>query len=434
VFIGKLSRQLTTTQLPNGLTILLKEIHTVPLISHWVWYRVGSRYESAGQTGISHFVEHIQFKGTSRFPIKILDHAISRDGGVWNALTHLDWTAYFETMPANKIDLALELEADRMVNSRFDQPDIESERGVIMAEREGHENEPQYQLNEAVLNAAFEQHPYKHEVIGEMEDIKRISRDELFTHYRRYYHPGNAVIAVAGDFQTSEMVNHLTQLYGELTTPEMDQVVILPEASIGSERDVLVQGSGETTYMQVAYRAPAGRERDFFILNLLDSLLTGPSSLNMFGGGGVGNKTSRLYQSLVEKDLAISVGGGLQATMDPFLFEISITLHPEHTTAEVVNAIDAEISRLQDHLVQEQEIQRALKQAKAMFAYSSENITNQAFWMGYTAMFAEYQWFENYIANLESISVQDIQNVARKYLNPENRVVGVFKPNHAGRT
>ena len=432
--IGKLSRQLTITTLHNGLIILLKEIHTVPLISHWVWYRVGSRYESMGQTGISHFVEHIQFKGTPRYPIKMLDHAISRDGGVWNALTHLDWTAYFETMPANKIDLAIELEADRMVNSLFDQSDIESERRVIMAEREGHENEPQYRLNEAVLNAAFDQHPYKHEVIGEMEDLKHISRDELFAHYRRYYHPGNAVIAVAGDFQTSEMVKHLAELYDGLTVPMIDQVVVVPESSIRGEKNVLVQGPGETTYVQIAYRAPAGRERDFFTLNLLDSLLTGPSSLHMFGGGGVGNKTSRLYQNLVEKDLAVSVGGGLQATIDPFLFEISITMHPEHTTEEVVNAIDAEISKLQDYMVQEQEIQRALKQAKAIFAYSSENITNQAFWMGYTAMFAEYQWFENYIANLESVSVQDIQSVARKYLNPKNRVVGVYQPNHTGRS
>jgi len=238
------------------------------------------------------------------------------------------------------------------------------------------------------------------------------------------------VIAVAGDFQTSEMTNRLTQLYGDLISTPMEQVAIQPEPFLDGEKNVLVQGPGETTFIQIAYHAPAGRDKDFFILNLLDSLLTGPSSLNMFGGGGVGNKTSRLYQRLVEQDLAVSVSGGLQATIDPFLFEISVTLHPVHTTEEVIKVLDEEIIKLQEHLIQEQEVQRALKQAKAMFAYSSENITNQAFWMGYTAMFAEYQWFEDYIQNLESISVQDIQNIAQKYLRPENRVVGVFRPSH----
>src|SRR5512135_3428681 len=132
---------ITRKVLPNGLTVHLKEIHTAPIISHWVWYRVGSRNEKSGATGLSHWVEHMQFKGTPTFPASVLDKAIAREGGVWNAFTHLDWTTYYETLPADKIDLALRLEADRMFNSIFDPDEVEAERSVILSEREGSENE-----------------------------------------------------------------------------------------------------------------------------------------------------------------------------------------------------------------------------------------------------------------------------------------------------
>ena len=200
-------------QLPNGLTIHLKEIHTAPLISHWVWYRVGSRDEPPGLTGVSHWVEHMQFKGTPQFPTSVLDKAISREGGIWNAFTYLDWTTYFETLPASKIDLGLRLEADRMANSLFDADEVESERTVILAERDGHENEPLFRLGEAVQTAAFKIHPYQHEIIGFMSDLRTIQREDLYRHYRTYYVPNNAVIAVAGDFETEKMLARITELF-----------------------------------------------------------------------------------------------------------------------------------------------------------------------------------------------------------------------------
>ena len=152
-------------RLKNGLEIKLKEIHTAPLISSWAWYRVGSRDEIPGRTGISHWVEHLQFKGTERFPADVLEKTVSRTGGVWNAFTYLDWTTYFETMPADKIDLALELEADRMTNSIYDPEEVESERTVVISERQGRENGPGFRLNEALRNAAFRVHSYHNEII-----------------------------------------------------------------------------------------------------------------------------------------------------------------------------------------------------------------------------------------------------------------------------
>ena len=203
---GERLDSVTKTKLANGLTVHLKEIHTAPIISHWVWYRIGSRDESPGITGISHWVEHMQFKGTPTFPPSIFDKAISREGGVWNAFTHLDWTTYYETLPADKIDLALRLEADRMVNSLFDPGEVESERTVILSEREGSENEPLFRLGEAVQTAAFPTHSYGHEVIGSREDLLRIQRDDLYQplshvlyspecadrYRRRFQQPGDA--------------------------------------------------------------------------------------------------------------------------------------------------------------------------------------------------------------------------------------------------
>jgi zinc protease len=171
-----LKYMLTKVYLSNGLLVLLKEIHTAPIISHWVWYRVGSRDEVPGITGITHWVEHMQFKGTPQFPGKQMDRSISRLGGAWNAFTYLDWTTYFETMPAEKIDLALNLEADRMKGSLFDASEVASERTVIISERQGNENEPLFRLSEEIQAAAFRVHSYHHEVIGDIADLQTIQR------------------------------------------------------------------------------------------------------------------------------------------------------------------------------------------------------------------------------------------------------------------
>lgn len=425
-----MSDTILKTKLANGLTVHLKEIHTSPLISHWVWYRVGSRDEAPGLTGISHWVEHMQFKGTPQFPPSVLDKAISREGGIWNAFTYLDWTTYFETLPAGKIDLGLCLEADRMANSLFRSEEVESERTVILAEREGHENEPLFRLGEAVQTASFQVHPYRHEIIGLKEDLQRITRDDLYQHYHTYYAPNNALVAVAGDFEAERMLKRLEQLYGDLpavTLPER-AATKRSEPPLSGEQQLEVRGPGETTYIQISYRSPAASHADFPVFTVIDSLLTGPSSLNMFGGGGVSNKTSRLYRNLVENELAVAVGGGLQATLDPFVYDIAITLHPKRKPAEALQPYTDEISRLQEEPVSTEEIARAIKQARALFAYGSENITNQAFWLGYAEMFDSYTWFTHYVENLSRVTPEDVMRVACTFLVPHNRVLGIYLP------
>jgi zinc protease len=407
--------------------VFLKEIHTAPIISSWVWYRVGSRDEVQGKTGISHWVEHMQFKGTPQFPANMLDKAISREGGVWNAMTYLDWTAYFETMPADKIDLGLRLEADRMTNSQFNPDEVASERTVIISEREGSENEPLFMLGEAVQQTAFRVHPYHHEVIGDMADLRTMTRDDLFNHYREFYVPNNAVMAVAGNFETEKMLSRIKELFEPIPIGKEPARVARPELPQNGEVRLTVEGPGSTSYVQACYRFPAASHPDFFPLSVLDSLLAGPSNLNMFGGG-ISNKTSRLYRALVDKELAVSVHGGATATIDPYLYGITMTVHPKRKPEETLAALDKEIKRVREEKVSKDEITRAIKQARALFAYGSENITNQAFWMGYSEMFATYDWFQTYLDKLAKVTAKDVQRVANEYFRLQSRVVGTYIP------
>jgi zinc protease len=413
--------------LPNGLKVLLKEVHTAPIISSWLWYRVGSRDEVQGRTGVSHWVEHMQFKGTEQFPANVLDKAISREGGTWNAFTYMDWTAYFETMPADKIDLGLRLEADRMSNSRFLPEEVASERTVIISEREGSENEPLFLLGEAVQQTAFRIHPYHHEVIGDMADLRTITRDDLYNHYRAFYVPNNAVMAVSGDFDTESMLRRIRELFEPIPAGTDPGRLARPEPAQNGEVRLSVEGPGATSYVQICYRFPKASHPDFFPLSVLDSLLAGPSNLNMFSGG-ISNKTSRLYRALVDKEYVVSVHGGAQATIDPFLYTITMTIHPRRKPEEALAALDKEIQRVKDDKVTKEEITRAMKQARALFAYGSENITNQGFWLGYAEMFADYSWFETFLEKLSAVTAKDVQRVANEYFKPQHRVVGTYVP------
>ncbi len=419
--------QLTRFKLSNGLLVLLKEIHTAPLISHWIWYRVGSRNERPGGTGLSHWVEHMQFKGTPRFPAGVLDKAISRQGGVWNAFTSMDWTAYFETLPVEKINLALELEADRMVNSRFDPEEVELERTVIIAERQGEENEPAFRLAEEVQAAAFRVHSYHHEVIGDLADLQTIQPEQLYDHYRSYYRPGNAVLAIAGDFDRQDMLAKVRDNFELLEAADPQVTLTRPEPAQAGQHSVIVEGPGETTYLEAVYHTPQVSHPDFMALVVADSLLSGPSDLSVFGGG-LSNKTSRLYRALVEREVAVSVHGGLQATIDPYLYSLSLIIHPEVRPEAALETLDHEISRLQEQVPAQAELDRAIKQARALFAYGTESITNQAAWMGFAEMFAGQEWLDSYLERLSAVTPQEVQRVAQVYLRPQNRVIGTYLP------
>ena len=418
-----MTNKITQVTLRNGMKVMLKEIHTAPIISSWVWYRVGSKDEPTGKTGISHWTEHMQFKGTKKFPASMLDKAISREGGRWNASTSHDSTRYYETMPADKIDLALRLEADRMTNSIYKENEVASERTVIISEREGHENEPTFRLTEAVQNTAFLVHPYHHEIVGDMADLRTITRDDLYGHYRTYYVPNNALLAIAGDFETKSMLKRVKELFEPIPKGPTPSRLTRPEPEPKGEVRLSVEGPGETTFIQAAYHFPNAVHPDFFPLQVVDSLLTGASGLSY--------KTSRLYRALVDHEYAVDVSGWSESTIDPYLYRITITTHPKREPEEAIKVLDTEIQKLQNELISKAEITRAVKQASAVFAYGSENITHQAFWMGYVEMFSSYEWFSTYLDKLAKVTPKDVQRVAQKYFQPKNRVIGIYVPNGA---
>ncbi len=423
-----MQNDISTFQLSNGLKVLLKEIHTTPIISQWIWYRVGSRNEKPGIQGISHWVEHLQFKGTEKYPSEELDQTISRVGGMWNAMTHLDWTTYYETLPAGEIDLALDLEADRMQNSIFDEEEINAERTVVISELEGNENEPLFHLNSAIQAEAFQVHPYDHDVIGTLEDLQKMTRDQLFTYYRSHYQPANAILSITGDFDTTELTKKIEQHFSRILAQPSAEDKIPQEPPQKQEKSLELKGPGDALYIQIAYRAPRADNREFFTVSVLGSLLAGPSPLVMFGGGSISNRTSRLYQALVEKDIVVSVNGDVQATVDPFLHTFILTLDPNADPQKALQAFDDEIKKIQQEKTPAQEIERAIQQAEAMFAYGSENITNQAFWMGYSNIFADYNWYGNYLQSLRAVTSSDIQTLAQEHFATQNRTVGIYFP------
>ncbi len=424
----------TKVQLGNGLNVILKESHNAPVVTFWCWYRVGSRMEHGGITGISHWVEHMLFKGTPTFPKSKVDKAVAREGGVFNGFTWLDFTTYFETLPASKWELGARIEADRMVNALFAPKEVDAERTVVISERQGNENNPQFLLAEEVQAAAFRVHPYHHEVIGHLCDLLTMTRDDLYTHYRTYYVPNNAIVVAAGDFKTADALKVIEDCFGQIE-PGENVALSVAEPPRRGERRVQVEGPGSTAYVSVVYQALPGAHPDFPAMVVLDAILGGANSLALFGEGG-SNASSRLYRALVDTELAADVSASLSPTVDPFLYEVGVTVRAGHDPAEarseqcrrVEAALDAELERIVQQPVAEAEIAKAIKQAKALFAYGAESVTNQGFWYGFSEIFADCAWFESYLDRLAAVSVDDVQRVARTYLTPQRRTVGWYLP------
>jgi zinc protease len=413
--------------LDNGLTVILKESHTVPVATFWVWYRVGSRNEVPGITGIAHWAEHMLFKGSHAFPKGEIDTQIARNGGVMNGFTWLDFTTFFETLPADRIDLALHIESDRMVNALFDADEVGLERSVIISERQGAENEPTFLLSEEVVGTAFRVHPYHHDTIGEMADLERITHEDLWRHYQTYYGPDNAIALAVGDFSSADMLERIRQRFGAIPARSNARPVNRPEPPQRGERRVNVEGPGNTAYLQVAYRSPASTDPDFFALLALCTVLSGAPGMSMFSGGPP-NRSSRLYRALVETGLAAGVSGSLYPMLDPFLYDISATVRAGRTPGEVEEALNQEIERVLQEPVSEAELHTALKQAKAQFAYSSESVTNQGFWLGWSEIAADTSWFASFVDRLAAVTLDDIRRVAQAYLPRRNRTVGHYLP------
>ncbi|HWQ13468.1 MAG TPA: pitrilysin family protein [Roseiflexaceae bacterium] len=412
--------------LPNGMLVLLRESHAAPVASCFLWYRVGSRNETLGATGVSHWVEHMLFKGTPAIPKGEMDRLIARNGGTFNAFTSTDYTAYYETLPADRIGLALHIEADRMVNSLFEPEEVESERTVILAEREGYENDPDWWLNEAVMAAAFQVHPYRNEVIGWRSDLLALTRDDLVRHYQTFYTPNNAILVLVGDFASGAMLAQVERLFAPLPPGPPVPPVRLEEPEQQGERRVIVRRPGAAQYVQLAYHVPACRHPDFAPLLVLDAVLSGAKPLSY--GGAQTNRSARLYRALVETGLASYAGSSFRATIDPHLFEFSATVQEGHTAAEVEAALAAEVEKIQQEGVSADELAKVQKQVRAQLAYSGESVTGQALLLGMWEVLDTFRRNYTLLDEVRAVTAADVQRVAQRYLVVDKRTVGHFIP------
>lgn len=414
--------------LDNGLTVLLLENHTAPVATFWVWYRVGSRNELPGATGISHWVEHMLFKGTPTHPKGMLTRYIDRLGGRWNAFTWKDYTAYHEILPAEHLPVAITLEADRMTNTIFHPGEVESERTVILSEREGYENFPPFLLGEEVDAAAHKVHPYRHPVIGWKDDLRVITPDDLHRHYRTYYHPNNAVAVAVGAFDADAILDRISRAFGEIPPgPPPSPVRVREPAQEGERRVVLQRPGGATAYLHLAYHVPQAAHHDLAVLLVVDGLLSGFKSLVPFENPG-GGRSSRLYRALVDAGVASSVSSSLIPGIDPTLFRITATaktgVEVSHLEERVLSALD----RLATEPVPDEELAKVKKQAKAHFVYTRDGVYRIAMGLGAFAVVDGPEAFDTLLHRIEQVTSEDVMRVAVTFFNAKNHTTGWYLP------
>ena len=406
------------------MTVLLMENHSAPVISHWIWYRVGARNDPPGKTGIAHWVEHMQFNGCGKFPGSEVYDVIFRNGGELNAYTMQDCTAYYNIMPTNKIGITVELEADRMQNSAFDPKEVESERAVILSEWVDEERSASLRVQRNMQKAAFPGHPYGRDEIGTPEDLHRITRDDLYEHYRTWYAPNNAVISAAGDFETDEMLRLIEASFGSIPPHPVPVQNFVREAPITEQIRFEEQGPQDLTRLRMSWRIPNAADPDFPAVILLCTILAGPLSMSHFNPEEFPNRTSRLYRDLVASGMATDVMGNYTCTIDPHTLDICAEVFPDSDADAVIEAIFEALEQIARQGVPPAEIEKARKQAKAMFAYAAEDMSDQAYWLGYSAMFADPDWYCDFPKHLESVSAEDIRRVAGSF-HRNNCIIGV---------
>ena len=419
----------TRTVLSNGLTVITRELHQVPIGSFWVWYRVGSRNEVPGITGVSHWVEHMMFKGTPVMRKGDIFRIVASNGGILNGFTWLDYTAYFETLPSHRLDLGISIESDRMANSLFNPEEVDSERTVIISEREGSENSPTYLLGEELGAAAFQAHPYGHSVIGWKSDLKSMTRNDLYNHYRTYYVPNNAIVVAVGDFQTETLLKQIRERFEPIPRGPDAPKVRINEPPQRGERRVVVRYPAGAPYMEVAYHGPAISDPDAFPVVVLDAILSGGKPMGVFGARGARmGRSSRLYRALVDGGLASGAGSSFTFTTDPYLFGLDATARPGFTLEEIERALFAQVEKVQQDRVPREELERAVKQVKAQLVYGGESVTDQCYWLGAMEVIDRHETYLEILERVQKVTAEDVQRVAQKYLTETNRTVGWLIP------
>jgi zinc protease len=416
--------------LENGLKVLVQEVHTAPLASVWCWYKVGSKNEGPGLTGVSHWVEHMNFKGTRNIPRDQVKGIIEQFGGTWNGYTWIDQTTYLETASRDALDRMLFIEAERMSACLYLPEDCESERTVIISELKGGENDPEQLLDIELTAASFRVHPYQHPTIGWLRDLETMTRDDLYGHYRRYYVPDNATLVIVGDVETDEVLKRVNHHFGPIPRGDGRTRVTALEPPQMAERRVHFRKEGTTAYWRAAFHAPPLTDPDFFPMLFVDAALTGASGLNLWSGHKVPTpqRSARLYRAIVDSGLASAVGGALLPTEHPFLYYIWATVAEGQTLNAVEDACLSAIEQFTREGISEPELAKVRAQLRARFVYDSDSVTDIAHQLGYFETIATWQTYHDLIPKLATVTLEEVNTAARRYLRRDNRTIGWFEP------
>ncbi|MFB2838138.1 M16 family metallopeptidase [Floridanema evergladense] len=420
-----LTENVRQTVLENGLTVLTKEVHSAPVVTVQVWYKVGSRNEEPGVNGIAHQLEHMLFKGTIDRPIQF-GHLFSALGSDSNAFTGYDQTAYYGTVERDKLTALLTLEADRMQNARLDSQDLEREKRVVISELQGYENSPEYRLYRTVAKATFPNSMYGLPVGGTKADVQKFTLEQVRYYYETFYSPDNAILVIVGDFKTDPTLQTVKELFGNLPKRgEADRKKILEKQTTPvnnssptnkSKAPIVLKEPGSAPLLQIMYPLPKAGNPDEAALQVMDYVLTG-------------GRSSRLYEALVESGIANSVEGEVSILADIGWYGLSASAAPNQRIQKVATVIRQVITNLQNQGVTAEELKRAKAQFNAGAILENRDINSQAYQLGEAiTTTGNYRHTDTLMAAISKVTAADVQRVAKKYLVPAKSTVGYFQP------
>ncbi|MBW4633974.1 MAG: insulinase family protein [Iphinoe sp. HA4291-MV1] len=414
-----LTENVHKTVLDNGLTVLTREIHSSPVVTVQVWYKVGSRNEEPGVNGIAHQLEHMMFKGTKNRPIQF-GRLLSALGSDSNAFTSYDQTAYYNTAERDKLTALLTLEADRMQNALIDSTGLASEKRVVISELQGYENSPDYRLNRAVMLAAFPNHAYGLPVGGTEADVQRFDLEQVRKYYRNFYNPDNAVLVVVGDFQTEPTLKAVKEVFGKIPKTQ-ESGVRSQESGVRSQESgvsnpIVLRESGAGVLLQAVYPLPDVNHPDVPALDLMDRILTD-------------GRNSRLEQVLVESGLASDISASVINLMESGWYELLVKADPDQDLKKIDSVLTSAIAKLTKKGVTTEELNRAKAKLEASVLLSNRDLTSLALQLGNDeTTTGDYRYTDHYLVAIRQVTAADVQRVAKKYLKQEARTVGFFHP------
>ncbi|HMJ85334.1 MAG TPA: pitrilysin family protein [Vicinamibacterales bacterium] len=413
----KLEYKLTT--LPNGLTVVLEEDHSTPIVHLQLWYHVGSKNEKAGRTGFAHLFEHLMFKGSKNVSAEAHTSMVASVGGQSNAYTTDDETVFWETVPAQYLPMILWLEGDRMATLKVDKDTFTNEREVVKEERRMRvDNQPYGRLNEIIYDQAFTVHPYKHATIGSMKDLEAASVEDVRDFYRTYYVPSNATLALVGDFDSAQAMQLITQYLGRVPKAEREVPRDIPkEPPQSKEKRVTLQQPWPLPAVVVAYHITNDGNPDSYPLHIAAKVLSD-------------GQTSRIYQKLVyEKQLAVAAFGSANLIEDPNLFYAVAIVQPGKSPQEVTDVLIAELDRLKNEPISEHELQRTKNQFARDYILGRESNQQKAQTLAHALVIhSDIKTADGEFDIFQNITTADVQRVARTYFRPENRLVLTLMP------